>query len=91
MLSDHDLGTALVEIGDDGVAVEGHVGDQATEDQSVDQRRHADRVIAMAGQENEAHEIAQRVGQRQDLGGHATLGAAYGLALSSPFAPCPWR
>ena len=58
------------------------------ERQSVDQRRHAERVIAVAGQENEAHEIAQRVGQRQDLGGHAALGAAYGLALT-PFAPCP--
>src|SRR5215216_6909732 len=45
----------------------------------------------MARQEFEAHKIAERVGQREDLGGHATLGAAYGLALSPPFAPCPWR
>jgi hypothetical protein len=45
----------------------------------------------MAGQEFEAHKIAERVGQREDLGGHATLGAAYGLALSPPFAPCPWQ
>ena len=51
----------------------------------------ADRVEAMAGQQNEAHEIAERVGQRQDLGRHAALGAADGLALSPPFAPCPWR
>src|SRR5918995_1050492 len=45
----------------------------------------------MARQEFEAHKIAERVGQREDLGGHATLGAAYGLALSPPFAPCPCR
>ena len=77
------------ELGDDGVAVEGHVGDQATEGQSVDQRRHPDCVIAVAGQKDEAHKVTQRVGQRQDLGGHATLGAAYGLALSPPFEPCP--
>ena len=34
---------------------------------------------------------AQCVGQREDLSGHAALGAAYGLALSPPFAPWPWR
>jgi hypothetical protein len=62
-----------------------------SECQVLDQRRHANRVIAMAGQEYEAHEIAQSIGQRQDLGGHAALGTAYGLALSPPFAPCPWR
>jgi hypothetical protein len=43
----------------------------------------------MTGQEHEADEIAQRVGQREDLGGHAALGAADGLVLSPPFAPWP--
>ena len=88
MLGDDDLGAALVEIGDDGIAVESHVGDQAAERQPVDQWRYTDRVVSMATQENEAHEIAEGIGQRQ---GHAALGAAYGLALSPPFAPCPWR
>ena len=46
---------------------------------------------AVAGQENEAYKIAQRIGQRQNFGRHAALGAADGLALSPPFAPCPWR
>src|SRR5215210_3071038 len=45
----------------------------------------------MAGQENEAHEIAKPVGEGEDFGRHAALGAADGLALSPPFAPCPWR
>src|SRR6188768_2948042 len=45
----------------------------------------------MAGEKVEAHEVAERIGQRQDLGSHAALGAAYGLALSPPFAPWPWR
>ena len=80
-----------IEIGNDGIAVEGLVGDQTAKIDTVDQRRDTDGVEAMAGQEFEAHEVAERVGQRQDLGGHATLGAAYGLALSPPFAPCPWR
>ena len=58
---------------------------------SVDQRRHADRVEALAGQQHEAHKIAERIGQRQDFGRHAAFGAADGLALSPPFAPWPWR
>jgi hypothetical protein len=45
----------------------------------------------MAGQEDEADEIAQRVGQRQNFGRYAAFGTADGLALSPPFAPCPWR
>src|SRR5260370_30095601 len=45
----------------------------------------------MARQENEADEIAERVGQRQNFGGHAAFGTADGLALRPPFAPCPWR
>ena len=73
------------------IAVEGLVGDQAAEGETVDQRSDTDRIEAMAGQENKAHEIAERVGQRQDFGRHAALGAADGLALSPPFAPCPWR
>src|SRR3546814_4051806 len=45
----------------------------------------------MAGQQDEAHEIAECIGERQDLGRQAALGAADGLALSPPFAPWPWR
>jgi hypothetical protein len=80
-----------IEIGDNGIIVEGLVGNETTELDPFGQRRDADRVKAMAGQEFEAHKIAERVGQRENLGGHATLGAAYGSALSPPFAPCPWR
>src|SRR5688572_31598047 len=64
----------MVEFGDDAVAVEGLVGDQASEIGSSEQRRDA-----------------ERIGQGEDLGAQAALGAAYGLALSPPFAPCPWR
>jgi hypothetical protein len=41
----------------------------------------------MAGQKDEPDQIAERIGERQDLGGPATLRFAYGLALSPPFAP----
>ena len=91
MLGDDDLGTARVEIGDYGVAVERLVGDQRVEGQSLDQRRNANRVEAMARQEYEAHEITERIGERQDFGGHAAFRAANGLALRPPFAPWPWR
>lgn len=89
MLRDDDLGAALIEVCNDDIAVEGLVGDQRVKREAIDQRRHAHAVEAMTGQEHEADEIAQRVGQREDLGGHAALGAADGLVLSPPFAPWP--
>src|SRR5882672_985595 len=91
MLRDDDLGAALVEVGDDGVAVEGLVGDEALKGETVDERSNPHRIEAMAGQENEADETAQCVGQRQNFGRHAAFGTADGLALRPPFAPCPWR
>src|SRR5450631_104575 len=91
MLRDDDLGTALVQVGDDCIAVEGLVGDQSAEGEAIDERRDTDRIETMAGQENEAHEITERIGEGEDLGRQAALGAADGLALSPPFAPWPWR
>ena len=73
------------------IAVEGLVGDQALKGEAVDERGNADRIETMAGQKDEAHEIAERVGEREDFGRHAAFGAADGLALSPPFAPWPWR
>ena len=78
-------------VGDDPVGVESLVGDQAAKLDALDQRRDADRVEALSRQQDESDEIAERIGERQDFGGHAAFGLAYGLALSPPFAPCPWR
>jgi hypothetical protein len=64
MLRDDDLGAALVEVGDDGIAVKG---------ETVDERSNAHRIETMAGQENEADEIAQCVGQRQNCGLYRAL------------------
>src|ERR1700754_550808 len=91
MLGDDDLSAALVKVGNDVVAVESLVSNQGAKLDPVDERRHADGIEAMARQEDEADQVAEGVGEREDFGGHATLGAAYGLALSPPFAPCPWR
>src|SRR4051794_3526982 len=91
MLRDHDLGAALVEVGNNLIAVKRLVGNQGAELKAIDQRRDPDSVEALSGQQHEANEIAQSVGEGQDLGRHAALGAADGLARSPPFAPCPWR
>src|SRR3982750_1502713 len=91
MLGDHHLSAACMEIGDQGLAVEGPVTDQRVEGEPIDERRHANRIEALPWQEHEAHEIAERVGERQDCGGQAAFGATDGLAVRPPFAPCPWR
>src|ERR1700756_3879210 len=91
MLRDDDLGAARVEISDDGVAVESPIRNQGAERHPLDERGDANRVEALSRQQDEAHEIAERVGQCQDFSGHAAFRTADGLALSPPFAPCPWR
>jgi hypothetical protein len=47
--------------------------------------------VALSRQQNEAHQIAERVGKRQNLRRQAASRFADGLALSPPFAPWPWR
>jgi hypothetical protein len=89
MLGDDDLGAARVEFGDDGVAVERLVGDQCVEGQSLNEQRYAHRLEALSRRKHEVHEIAERIGERQDFGGHAALRTADRLALSPRFAPCP--
>jgi hypothetical protein len=64
MLRDNDLSAALVAVGNDGIAVEGLVRDEAIKGEAVDKQSDSDRIKTMAGHENEAHEIAERIGQR---------------------------
>ena len=89
MLGDADFGVPPVHLVDDPVGIERLIGDQAAEGHSIDQGSDADCVMALAGQQNEPDQATERVGQRQDLGGRAAFGLAYGLAFSPPFAPCP--
>src|ERR1700741_2353120 len=91
MLRKHDRGAALVALGDDVVAVKGLVGDQRGELDPRDERWDANGIEALSRQQHKADEVAQRVGEGQDFGCHAAFGAADGLALGPPFAPCPWR
>jgi hypothetical protein len=91
MLRDDDLRLALVHIFDDPVGIKSLVSDQAPEFEVLDQGRDADGVKAMAGEQNEPHQIPKRVGQREDFGGPAALRLADGLIFGPPFAPCAWR
>ena len=89
MLRDDDLRLAFVHVFDDPVGIKSLVSDQAAEFDVLDQRRNADGVKAMAGEQDEPHQIPERVGQREDFGGPAALRLADGLILGPPFAPCP--
>jgi hypothetical protein len=91
MLRDDDLRAALVEVLDDPVGIKSLVGDQAAEFDILDQGRDADGVEAVAGQKDKPHQVPERVGQREDFGGPATLRLADSLVLGPPFAPCAWR
>ena len=91
MLRDYDLGLAFVHVFDDPVGIKGLVGDQTTEFDVFDQGRDADGVKAMAGEQDEPHQIPKCVGQRKDFGGPAALRLADGLIFGPPFAPCAWR
>src|SRR5512136_776221 len=69
VLRDDDLCSALIEI-----------GDQCADRQPLDQRRDVDCIEALPGHEREAHEIAERVRERQYLSGHPATRLADGLA-----------
>jgi len=66
-LGDNDLGTARVEIGDDGVAARRLVGDQRVEDQSLDEWRYATVSSCCRAESTKRTRCAERIGERQDL------------------------
>ena len=86
-LRDDDLGASLVQLVDNPVRIERLVADQAFKLDVLDQRRDADRVIAVPWQQDKTDQVAEGVGEGQNFGGEAALGAPYSLALSPPFAP----
>ena len=68
-----DQGAACVHVLDDPVAVERPVGQHSVELQTLDQRRHAGRIVAVSRHQLEPHQVAQGVGQGQDFGGPSAL------------------
>ena len=84
---DHRRGAAGIEVRPDPVHIERLVAEQGVEIQTLDQRRHADGVVPLAGQQHEAHQIAECVDQGDDFGGQAAARASDSLGLGPPLAP----
>src|SRR5918993_5601860 len=84
---DHRRGAAGIEVRPYPVHVQRLVAEQGVEGDALDQRRHADGVVPLAGQQHEAHQVAERVGEGDDLGGQAAARATDGLASGPPLAP----
>src|SRR3954467_11706274 len=80
---DHRGGAAIVKLRPEPIVVEGFVAEQSAEGDALDQRLHADAVMALAGQSNEAHQVAEGVDEGDDLGSQATARAADGLVPGS--------
>src|SRR3954452_16062056 len=86
---DHGQGAALVHVRADRLGVEGLVGEQGGEIEILGQRRDTDAVMALPREQDEAHQIAQRIDQGDDLGRQAAARSADRLRLSPPLAPVP--
>src|SRR4051812_12853803 len=84
---DHRSCPTTVKLRSEPVGVERFVVEQSAEDDTLDQRLHADGVVALTGQQDEAHQIAERIDQGDDFAGQAAARAADGLAPGPPLAP----
>src|SRR5215210_1553766 len=82
-------GPARVQFGPQPIHIEGPVGQQRGQIEILDERRDPDAVVALTGQEHKAHQIAECIDERHDLGGQAAARAPDGLRLSPPLAPVP--
>ena len=82
---------AFIQCGAQCVAVERLVGDESPKIDAGDERLDADAVVTLAGQQDKARQIAQRIDESGELGGQPSTRPADGLILSPPFAPAPCR
>lgn len=90
-LGDADGCPAHVHLVNDPIAVESLVGEQRVKRQAPDQGRDAHGVIAIARQQDEPYQIAERIREGEYLGRPTALRLAYSLTERPPFAPCPAR
>ena len=82
---------ALKQLRAQPVGIKGAVGQQVICGEVSNQLRHGAQVMGLPGDKAEISQVSQRIGQGQDLGRDTAPRAAYGLALSPPFAPWPER
>src|SRR3954471_4736991 len=84
---DHRGGAAIVKLRSEPVGIECFVAKQSAEDDTLDQRRYTDGVVALTGQQKEAHQSAESVDKGDNLGRQPAARAANGLGLGPPLAP----
>jgi hypothetical protein len=78
---------SIVEGGDEGVGVEGLVGDQGAGIDGFDQRLGASEIMILARAEHHLDWIAEGIDERVDLGGQSAAGSADGLRAAFFWAP----
>jgi hypothetical protein len=66
MLRGDDYGSAFVQLKDEPVRIKRLVSDERGKGNAVKQRRDAGRIVALARQQYEPNQIAERIGERQD-------------------------
>ncbi len=81
---DHRGGATTVKVRPEPVGVESFVAEQGAEGDALDQRLHADAIVALAGQQDEAHQVAEGVDEGDDLGCQTAARAADRLVAGSP-------
>ena len=67
-LRNDDPRASFIQLVIEPIAIEGLVGEQVLEVDTVDEWWHTDSVIAVARQKNETNQIAQCISQREDFG-----------------------
>ena len=88
---DNGQRASLVQLRPEPVTVKGLIADQRLQGDASNQRCRTDTVVPLARQQNEAHEIAERIDQRDDFRRQIAARLADGLIFSPPFAPVPCR
>ena len=78
---------SIVERGDEGVGVEGLVGDQSAGIDGFDERFSASQIVILALTEHHLDGIAEGVDERMNLGGQSAAGSADGLRAVFFWAP----
>lgn len=84
---DHGSRATRVQFFQEPIRIERFIRHERTERDIADQGCYAFHVMRLAGKQQEADQIAERIDQRDDLGRQAAARAPDGLSLSPPFAP----
>src|SRR6516225_4812360 len=78
---------SIVEGGDEGVGVEGLVGDQSAGIDGFDQRLGASEIVILARAEHHLDRIAEGIDKRMNFGGQSAAGSADCLRALFFWAP----